>query len=114
VEIHPREHGILCVSKEQSVWVEVSLGVQEDDWSNNILGVQTTTVQKPKKALDLFCGIGSATKVLTEWGFEVTSVDIDPKYHPDICCDVMTWGFPRLPRRGFGVITMNPPCTEFF
>jgi len=58
--------------------------MQEDDWSNNILGVQTTTVQIPKKALDLFSGIGSATKVLTEWGSEVTSVDIDPKYHPDI------------------------------
>jgi len=54
VEIHPREHGIFFVPNEPSVWVDGRLGVHEDDWSNNILGVQTTTVQKPKKALDLF------------------------------------------------------------
>jgi len=71
LEIHPREHGILCVSEEQSVWV--SLGVQENDCSNNTSGVQTTKLQKPKKAYYRFRGIGSATKVLTEWGFEVAS-----------------------------------------
>jgi len=41
-------------------------------------------------------------------------VDIDPKYHPDIWCDVMTWEYTRLPRRLFDVITMSPPCTEFY
>jgi len=40
-------------------------------------------------------------------------VDIEPKHHPDIWCDVMTWEYTRLPRRLFDVITMSPPCTEF-
>jgi len=103
VEIHPREYGILCLSKKQSVWVEGSLGVQQDDRSNNILGVQNTTVQKPKKALDLFCGIRNSTRVLTEWGVAVTSVEIDPKYHPHICCAVLTWEYTRFPCRRFDV-----------
>jgi len=54
-------------------------------WSHKSFGVQTKTVQKPNKALEMFCGIGSATRMLTECGFEITSVDNDPKYHPDIC-----------------------------
>jgi len=66
VEIHPSEHVILWVSKEHSVWLEVSLGVQEADRSSNILVLQTTTVHKPKRALDLFGGIRSGSKVLTE------------------------------------------------
>jgi len=86
--------------------------MQDDDWSNNILGVQTTTVQKPETALDLFCGIGSATRVLTECGFEFTSLDIDPNYYPVFCCDVMTLEYTRLPRSVFDVITMSPPCTK--
>jgi len=56
-------------------------------------------------------GIESGTKVLTEWGFEITAVNIDSKYHPDICCDVMNWEFTRLPRRAYNVITMSPPRT---
>jgi len=39
-------------------------------------------------------------------------VNIDPKYHPDICCDVMTCEYSQLPRRAFDVFTMSPPCTE--
>jgi len=57
VEIHPRGHGILCVSKEESLWLEGNLGLQEDDWSNNISRVRNTTLQKPKEALELFCGM---------------------------------------------------------
>jgi len=41
-------------------------------------------------------------------------VDINPKFHPDICCDVMTWEYTRLPRRVFDGITMISPCTEFY
>jgi len=40
-------------------------------------------------------------------------VEVDPKYHPDICCDVMTWEYTRLPCSVFDVNTMSPPCTEF-
>jgi len=40
-------------------------------------------------------------------------VEINPNYHPDIGCDVMTWEYIRLPPRAYDVIATSPPCTKF-
>ena len=39
--------------------------------------------------LELFCGTGSIGRVFQAKGWSVTSVDLDPKFEPDICCDVL-------------------------
>jgi len=110
-EILRKENGVLSVSKEQSVWVDF-LGVQESDWSNNMLGVQTTTLQKPKEAFTCFV----ALKVLPNcWRRGVsrsllwTLSQISPWY----LLWVMNCECSRLPRRNFDVITMIHSCTKF-
>lgn len=45
---------------------------------------------KPK-ALDLFSGKGSVRECLEKRGYEVISVDIDPRFSPTFTCDIMLW-----------------------
>jgi len=40
-------------------------------------------------------------------------VEIDPKYDPDICFNVINWENTRLLRRVFVAITMSTPCSVF-
>ena len=66
------------------------------------------------RMLDLFAGTGSVGRQFAEQGFEVISVDVNPKFNPTICCDVLTWDFRLVfPPDHFQVIACTPPCTEF-
>ena len=68
----------------------------------------------PPKALDLFAGTGSASSVLISQGYQVTSLDSDPKYAPTICCNIMEWPYQKYPPGYFSIIMAAPPCTQFF
>jgi len=67
----------------------------------------------PKRCLDLFSGLGgfsSAFQDSDEW--EVTTVEIDPEFNPDIVADV----FDLTPSdfdQEFDVVLASPPCTQF-
>ena len=64
--------------------------------------------------LDLFAGTGSVGRQFSELGYEVISLDFNPKYRPTICCDILTWNFRKaFPPDYFQVIACTPPCTEF-
>jgi len=64
--------------------------------------------------LDLFFGTGSVGKVYREAGFEVTSVDSDPKWGADFVVDILTWDYRKEFRPGdFHTVVCAPPCTEF-
>ena len=68
------------------------------------------------QALDLFSGTGSVGKALSELGFYVTSVDIDPMCQGggvQITCDVRDWDYTQYPRGYFHVIAASPPCTVY-
>ena len=43
--------------------------------------------------LDLFCGTGSVGDVFRAVGYEVISLDIEPKYKPTIVCDILQWNY---------------------
>jgi hypothetical protein len=66
-----------------------------------------------RRALDLFCGNKSVGSVLQEKGFEVISLDIDPKRKPTICVDILRWDFHIFPPEYFVIICAGVPCTEY-
>ena len=68
---------------------------------------------QPRRMLDLFSGTGSVGSVYRAHGFQVTSLDSDPRWNADIVCDVRKWNFRTFPRGFFDVIFASPPCTEY-
>jgi len=67
-----------------------------------------------RRALDLFSGTGSVGRRIQEWGFEVTSVDIDPSTKPTYVVDILKWDYKKLFIEGyFDLIAAGVPCTEY-
>lgn len=68
------------------------------------------------RILELYSGTKSVSKAMKEFwpGATVVSVDIDPKYSPDICVDVTEWNFYEMYEHdSFDVIWASPPCTHY-
>ena len=64
--------------------------------------------------LDLYCGTGSIGEVYRDLGYEVVSVDCNPKFNPTITVDALKWDHQSAyPPLHFDVIACSPPCTEF-
>lgn len=68
-----------------------------------------------RRALDLFCGAGGATRGLQLAGFHVTGVDLEPQPHycgdHFIQTDALDMDPPRY--RGWDLIWASPPCQAF-
>jgi len=67
------------------------------------------------KILELFCGNKSISKVAEARGHQVFTVDIDKKFNPNLCKDVMDLTAKEI-NCLFGepdVIWASPPCTEY-
>jgi hypothetical protein len=67
------------------------------------------------KVLELFSGTESFSKVAREQGYEVFTVDIDPKFSPSLVKDVMQLSAMEILDR-FGhpdIIWASPPCQKF-
>ena len=110
VEVHPPKHGILCVRKGTEIWVD---GVRTKSAEDPVTEISVIATEIPKRALDLFAGTGSVTRVLQQAGYEVVSVDNNPRYQPTICGDILEWDYRKYPTRYFDLIAASPPCTEF-
>jgi len=64
--------------------------------------------------LELFSGSSSAGQVYRDLGFEVISVDNDPRWNPTWVVDILSWDYRCLFRPGdFHTVVCAPPCTEF-
>jgi hypothetical protein len=63
------------------------------------------------RLLELMAGTGSIGKAFRALGWETVSLDMDPKTHPDIVADVLTWD-PGQPD-AYDCVWCSPPCTEF-
>jgi hypothetical protein len=64
--------------------------------------------------LELFSGTGSMGRAFREQGWRVTSVDIEPKFNPTFCCDVLEFEAWRVLEFGnVDLIWASPPCTHY-
>ena len=61
--------------------------------------------------LELFSGTGSVGRAFREIGWDVTSVDLNPKAGADYACDICDWEPPEGVH--YDHIHASPPFTEF-
>jgi hypothetical protein len=60
--------------------------------------------------LDLCSGLGGASRAMKQRGWQVVTLDIDPRFAPDVLADLREWSWPgERP----DLIWASPPCTEF-
>jgi hypothetical protein len=66
--------------------------------------------------LELFSGTGSGGRAFERKGWTVTSVDLDERSRPSICCDVLDLDVEVLRLRGLVIVDLiwaSPPCTHY-
>jgi DNA (cytosine-5)-methyltransferase 1 len=63
------------------------------------------------KILELFCGTKSFANVAKERGHEIFTVDIEKKFNPDLCKDIMDVKLEDIPFQP-DIIWASPPCTS--
>ena len=66
-----------------------------------------------RRLLELFSGTGSVGRPFKVAGWEVTSVDNDPKAVASIRCDILDWDYRVYDEGYFDVVHASPPCTQY-
>ena len=61
----------------------------------------------------MFSGTGSITTAFRRAGHEVDSLDLDPRFAPTICVNLLSWDFRALPRGRYDVIWSSCPCEQY-
>ncbi len=64
------------------------------------------------RMLDLFAGMGGASRAMRVRGWDVVTVDNAPELAPDIRADIRDWQ-PSSNLVGVDLVWASPPCTEF-
>ena len=64
------------------------------------------------KLLNLFSGTGSVSKPWREKGYEVFDVDVDSRFSPEYCGDILQWDYTKLHFIP-DVIWASPPCDQY-
>lgn len=62
------------------------------------------------RLLELFCGTKSVGKVAEKRGWEVISLDFNPKFNATITEDIMEWDYTAYPPDYFDVVWGSPDC----
>ena len=65
------------------------------------------------RLLELFSGTKSISKVAKNLGWETTSLDIDPKYDPDLCMDIMVFDETKYSKDYFSFVWASPDCRAY-
>jgi hypothetical protein len=66
------------------------------------------------RALVLFTGTGSVDRALERYGFQVDSLDIDPRCNATWTCDIMEWeAWKQMAPGRYDFIWASPPCTHY-
>jgi len=67
-----------------------------------------------RNLLEICCGTKSIGKVFERNGWNVISLDIDQKWCPTICSDILSWDYKSAyPPFYFDYIWASPPCQTF-
>ena len=65
------------------------------------------------RLLELCSGTGSVGSVFRANGWQVLSVDRDPKTHADVIADLLTWDYTHFPKDYFQHVHASPDCTMY-
>ena len=65
------------------------------------------------RLLELFSGTRSVSKVAKTLGWETVSLDMDPKYNPDLCMDILNFNEAQYPRDDFDFVWASPDCQAY-
>ena len=66
------------------------------------------------RVLELFCGVNkSVGKVAESWGWEVTSVDINPLANPGLLLDIRDFDETKYDKDHFQFVWASPPCESY-
>ena len=65
------------------------------------------------RLLELFSGTKSVSKVGKTLGWETISLDIDPKFNPDLCMDIMDFDYTQFPKNHFSFVWASPDCRAY-
>ena len=69
---------------------------------------------KKKRALDLFSGSGSVAHALRNQGYEVFTLDNNPRCNANWQVDILEWPVEEFYKPGyFHLVAASPPCTEY-
>ena len=114
LDVCPRKHGLMGTMDGGRIWLP---GIEEDrdsDLQKQPVAVHAIPAKNAPRALDLFCGKKSAARVLEKHGYQVESLDSDPKRDPSICVDILEWNYrDAYPPGYFDIVVAAPPCTEY-
>lgn len=62
------------------------------------------------RMIDICSGLGGASEAMKIRGWDVTRVDINPSFMPDVIADVLHYSYDGIQP---DLIWCSPPCTEF-
>ncbi len=65
------------------------------------------------RLLELFSGNGSGGSVFDSEGWDVVSLDADPKTEATMHEDILTWDFTTCPPHYFDAVWASPCCTHY-
>jgi len=63
-----------------------------------------------KKLLEIFCGTKSISKVFEKNGWETYTVDIESKYNPTECINILDFDYKKFDKQYFNHIHFSPDC----
>jgi len=66
-----------------------------------------------KRLLELFCGTKSVGNVFSNDGYEVISLDYNPKFEATHIEDFLTWDYKQYPNDYFDVVWASPDCSTW-
>lgn len=62
------------------------------------------------RILEVFCGNKSMSNIFEKFGYEAYTIDIEERFNPSECIDVLDFNYNKFTRSYFGHLHFSPPC----